>query len=409
MGAAELVDSLISEPVVVFGSLPPQGRDLDVLARPTAMFELSSGLPGHGFRARGSEWVRFAGCDVQAIDLVAAESWDLPAGERSDLFAQAWAIEGHARLLRPAPAHVLLILARRRARDGALAPKHHARIATALADDDGAWTLAARRAHAWEAESALADLRRVHQSGETGGGRRSLRRRLRGRRRGMLVTLSGLDGSGKSTQAEALQVALQRLGYPSVVVWTSVTAHGSLPLVAAPAKALLRLAGRLRSGSRANAGAPHAGAHADDPARELRQRSRLLTFGWTMFVALTNAWWQSRATRPHLLRGRVVICDRYTLDSKVHMRFSYGDRRTYRAQMLMVRLLSPRPRLAYLLDVSPGTIHRRNQEYTPEQIARRTRFYREEHAHLGVRRLDGELPREELCARIASEVWDALA
>ena len=51
--------------------------------------------------------------------------------------------------------------------------------------------------------------------------------------------------------------------------------------------------------------------------------------------------------------------------------------------------------------------HARNQEYQPEQIAERARLYREEHAAVGVIRLDGELPPAELCARIAREVWEA--
>ena len=60
-------------------------------------------------------------------------------------------------------------------------------------------------------------------------------------------------------------------------------------------------------------------------------------------------------------------------------------------------------------DRYPASDRDSDRRYLTEQPASRTRFYREEHAHLGVRRLDGELPREELCARIASEVWDALA
>ncbi|HEX2016111.1 MAG TPA: hypothetical protein VGN69_05400, partial [Solirubrobacteraceae bacterium] len=402
MDPAQLVDSLISEPVLVFGSLPPGGRDLDLLVRPGARTELEAALPDHGFRGRRSEWVRFAGCDAQAIDVVASESWQLPEREQADLFAGARPIPGHQRLMRPGPAHVLLILARRWAREGTLGAKHHARVLSALEEEPGAWEQAQRRAPAWGVPKELADLRRdTEAGGPPAAGRRPLRHRLAGRRRGLLVTLSGLDGSGKSTQAEALHATLSRLGYPSVVVWTSVTAHGSLPVVAAPAKALLRLLARLRPAvaDRPPATQPAAPHEPEgDRARALRQRSRVLTFGWTTFVAVTNAWWQSRATRPHLLRGRVVICDRYTLDSKVHMRFAYGAEHAYRLQMLIVRGLSPRPALAYLLDVPPEVVHRRNQEYTPQQIAERAGYYREEHAGLGVRRLDGQRPREELCS-----------
>jgi thymidylate kinase len=134
----------------------------------------------------------------------------------------------------------------------------------------------------------------------------------------------------------------------------------------------------------------------------------MLTFAWTTVMALLNGWWQSRATRVHLLRGRVVICDRYTLDSKVHLRYAYGETAGYRLQTALIRLLSPRPHRAYLLDVTPDVAYARNQEYRPAEITARARYYREEYEAFGVSRLDGERPRHELCAEIALDAWRVL-
>lgn len=61
---------------------------------------------------------------------------------------------------------------------------------------------------------------------------------------GVLVTLSGLDGSGKSTQAAALASSLDALGHSVEVVWTNLGATRLLAAVAAPARAVLRAAGR---------------------------------------------------------------------------------------------------------------------------------------------------------------------
>ena len=52
---------------------------------------------------------------------------------------------------------------------------------------------------------------------------------------------------------------------------------------------------------------------------------------------------------------------------------------------------------------------RKAEQYSLEDLTRQARLYREEAEHLGARTLDGERPREELCAEIAEEVWRALA
>ena len=54
------------------------------------------------------------------------------------------------------------------------------------------------------------------------------------------------------------------------------------------------------------------------------------------------------------------------------------------------------------------TLARKAEQYSLEDLERQASLYREESLRLGVRRLDGELPREQLCAEIGLEVWRAL-
>lgn len=415
MGAAGLVDQLARGPVLVFGSLPPAGRDLDLLVPDLEVGSLREGLVAVGFEATGpAELMRFAGCSVEAVDLVPASDWRLPDAELAELWAQARPIEGYSQLRQPAPAHVLLILARRCVRQGRLADKHRQRALEAVREDPQAWERARAAAPDWRAEASLCQLQDALAGRPPRAWRISRARSLARRRPGILVTLSGLDGSGKSTQADALRTSLERLGYPSVLVWTSVTAHGALPAVAGVVRAVLRTAGR--RAATANGHQPALSPPADmgarppteDPGRRLRQRSRLLGLAWITFVALTNGWWQSRATRGQLLRGRVVICDRWLLDSYVHMRYAYGEDRSYRWALALIRALSPRPARSYLLDVSSEVVYARNQEYPPADVARRARYYRDGYSALGVRRLDGERSVEELCELIARDVVAAL-
>jgi thymidylate kinase len=135
----------------------------------------------------------------------------------------------------------------------------------------------------------------------------------------------------------------------------------------------------------------------------------VLSHVWVSIVALAHASAQRRSARPHLRRGRVVICDRYSLDSAAHLRYRYGPARRFRFQTTLVNRLSPLPLRAFFLDVPPETAYaRKAEQYDLHALTAQARLYREEHRRLGVKRLDGERPREDLCAEIIEEVWRGL-
>jgi thymidylate kinase len=400
MDAATLIDTTTPESVLVIGSPPPTGRDLDLLVHTPAAAALPDVLAANGFRRRGRTWARFVDCGAEVVELIPAGSLDLDPEQLERLFAEAQSIAGLASLLRPAPHHRLLLLARRVAAEARLKPKQRA---TAAEADGDAWRTARELAPAWRATTGLVELRRALDGSPPSSWRlRSPLVRATGYQPGALIALSGLDGSGKSTQAEGLVRALSTLGYPTVAVWTTLGGNKSLDRLSAPARLLLGPSSQGPDTERPPAGED------EDRVTQLRERWPWLHAAWVNLVAGLNAWWHVRAIGPKLVRGRIVVCDRYVLDSIVQMRYRYGAKRRYRAQLGLLRLVSPKPLRAYLLDVSPTTIHARNREYTPRQIELRARLYREEYARLGVTRLDGERPQEELCAQLALEAWEAL-
>jgi thymidylate kinase len=227
-----------------------------------------------------------------------------------------------------------------------------------------------------------------------------------------VIALSGVDGAGKSSQAQALRDALVRLGHEAVVEytrfeWMTLTDNRLLTAIGGPWKVLARLAGRLTS-PRSGRGRPQEPQHAD-PATRLRERSGAVTQAWVTVVALAHASTLRRATRGHLRAGRVVICDRYDLDLKVALRYRYGEQFGFAFQITLVRLLTRRPLRAYLLDVAPETAYARQPEqFGVAELTRQVHLYRDEHESLGVIRLDGERPREELCAELAGNVSSSL-
>jgi thymidylate kinase len=420
MEIAERVDRAVTSRVLVFGSLPPGGRDLDLLARPQEERELARNLAAAGFVAIGHHWAQFRACSAQVVEVVPATAWRLPPAELEALFEQAKLLPEMSQLARPAPHHALLILARRLAHaGGTLDDRRRRRIDAALAEDPDAWTAARESAGAWRARSALAALESAYATGSPvgrftralarweGEGRAMFGRKARRRRRAILVTFSGLDGSGKSTQCHALCETLHALGMPAIVEWMSVVANPSLGPIAAPVKASLRLL--QRRSRRDEPAATSDGLTGRRPTHEIRARSGVVAVGWTTVVTFATALWHVRTVGRHLLAGRTVICDRYVLDSSVHLRYTYGEGRSFRWQGRLLKLISPPPKRSYFLDVAPDVAYARNQEYEPDEIVKRARLYREENEWVRARRLDGSRTAAELCADVATDVLSLLA
>src|SRR5437588_705209 len=124
---------------------------------------------------------------------------------------------------------------------------------SALTEDPDAWTNAEGRAKVWGLTRALRLLDSTHRTHAPAGlsGRLQalvelvastrgttervelLRRSLRARmpRRSRVVALSGLDGAGKSFQAQALQNALELLVCPTIIEWTPLGQNRAVQLI----------------------------------------------------------------------------------------------------------------------------------------------------------------------------------
>ena len=424
---AEL-DDCVRQPVLVFGSLPPEGRDLDVVARPPERRALERRLELLGFESKGFQWARFRNGETDVVDVVPVETWRLPANEVEALLETGTPLPGMRWLARPAPLYALLILARKlvRARTRKLDGKARARIDSLVREDPDVWMTAAERATAWGAEAALSCLRHAYSEQTTisrvaharaiaelaraATGRAPMRARLRPwtsllprPRRGALVTLSGLDGAGKSSQAAALQRALDTLGYRPVREWAPLGGTPSAMALVAVGRPLLRQAiGATASDPRPRLGIGRTNGDAPNPAR----RSNAVRALWVTILVALNAAAHLRAKMRHAGRGRTMIFDRYVLDSAVQLRHNYGDTRVVRVCIRLLKAMSPKATRAYLLDVSPDAALERKQDlWSSSQLRDRARLYRNWHERFEVVRLDGERPPEALAEEIARDVW----
>jgi thymidylate kinase len=215
-----------------------------------------------------------------------------------------------------------------------------------------------------------------------------------------VVTLSGLDGAGKSTQAEWLRAGLEVLGIDAGVEWTRLAQDPVLDAISVPVK---RLLGR----ERRNAHPPERKGSSGGSGR--LQRGPLLTYAWTIVVSLANARAHRGEVARQTRRGNVTICDRYVLDSVVHLRRKYGPERGFRLQTAIIRRLSPKPTRSYYLDVPPEIAHARKEDvYELHQLKVHARLYREELPNFPVVAVDGSLPPEDICELILRDAWISL-
>jgi thymidylate kinase len=177
-----------------------------------------------------------------------------------------------------------------------------------------------------------------------------LKSRLRPQR-GFVVSISGVDGSGKTAHAETLVNTLRLCDIKTTYVWSRGGSTGLPGLVSA-----------VRSKVR-----PSRSDNSQTADAISRRRTKLshpaAGFAWAWTVALdqiVTSYW--RVWLP-ALRGRAVVADRWVYDTAVEMDASLPERARW-SRLAMTALLRavPRSHLGIVLDVTPETARARKHE-----------------------------------------------
>jgi thymidylate kinase len=434
------IDNALGERVIVTGSLPTMGGDLDLLVTEEQERRIPELLAAEGFRPRRrtvpptrlatQQWVRIEGCSALAVDLNPMRRWGLPPDEERALHADATPISGFSHLAQPSAHHVLLILARRLA-TGNLPHRRLAKLGRAVQAEPLAWQRAEDRASAWRVRTSLPALRRLHEGGQlptraerararlevaAGAGLSGVASRALAKlsaampRSPLVVGFSGLDGSGKSSQVKALTMLARQLDVAVVSEWKPLGHNSSIRRIRKAIKRVIVAAKKWdaeqldrskRPGQSLIAGA--------NPALLGGRQNAALTHLWATMVCLASAGHYRMVVLRHAGSGRLIVFDRFALDTMAQLRFFYGAQRGFAFQRALIRMLCPTPMAAWLLDV-PGEVAlaRKPEQYDLAQLKQQENLLREEAARLGVTRLDGTRPMAELCQEIATEVWERM-
>lgn len=164
----------------------------------------------------------------------------------------------------------------------------------------------------------------------------------------MLITFSGLDGAGKSTQIQRLSQQLESGGVQVIRLWAR---GGYTPGFEWLKKVVRRLLGKRL---------PAPGA---SPARQDRLAKPAVARLWLALAMLDLVCYWGIYLRYQTLRGRVVICDRYLDDTRLDFRRNFPAVEFERG--LLWRFLTwtvPHPDAAFLLWVPVEESLRRSRE-----------------------------------------------
>jgi thymidylate kinase len=212
---------------------------------------------------------------------------------------------------------------------------------------------------------------------------------------GMVVSISGPDGSGKTAHAESLVAAIRLCELRADYVWSRGGSSG-----------LFRTLSRLRRSGRGTVQAD------SDPIerRQTRLQQPAVRFAWSWLVAaeqVTTTLW--RVALP-ARRGRVVVTDRAVYDTAVEMDATLPpDAHWSRAAIDAMLRLTPAPDLGFVLDVSHQTARERKPDETWHAgwDDERRRYQAAAHQHR-LRLLSTEGPFDRSNDRLIHDVMMAL-
>ncbi len=214
--------------------------------------------------------------------------------------------------------------------------------------------------------------------------------------KGFLITFSGIDGSGKSSQVVSLIRTLSDHNIPAIRAWA-----GNKPVFSYPFLALVRILGYTRR--KKIQGLTFV-------QRDVK-RNRAISKLWPVALALDFVPKALFSVVIPLRRRRVVVCDRYVYDFLAELRHEQLIGPS--GQAILLNIL-PKPNLAFLMDVDVELAWRRAlvpgraREQPIYDLEGRRRTYLQLSRQFGIVTIDGSRDATFNRSIISTKTLDAL-
>lgn len=221
----------------------------------------------------------------------------------------------------------------------------------------------------------------------------------------MLLVFNGVDGSGKSYQANLLVERLRKAGYPAVSVWGGGKATLAQPMIRL-GKLVMKGPRKRDLGKAADA---ETRARYDEyvgSTQKMLKRPALRSFFRSMFL-FDHALEVYARIVPRLLMGQIVVCDRYIYDSMIRVALMSGTTPEEFGKTMALPFYAkvPQPAHWFFLDVPPDVAFARKDDILDVAfLQRRIPFYDVAIERLGMQVIDGTQAPEV----IAETVWQSV-
>jgi dTMP kinase len=189
---------------------------------------------------------------------------------------------------------------------------------------------------------------------------------------GSLICFTGIDGSGKTTQAKLLVDRLNSMGVRSVYVWSRAEVR--------TIRNILLFMGRMALGTSARKIASNKKSYSEYQSRKSRlMENSLVRVPWSVLAYIEHLIQINLDIRPKVREGFVVVCDRYLWDSNIDIAVLNNRK----AEWLLSGLnrfmwkLIPTPVLSFFVDIPPEeAMKRKNDIPSLDYVRKRAELYR---------------------------------
>ncbi|MFX0209712.1 MAG: nucleotidyltransferase family protein [Candidatus Hodarchaeota archaeon] len=208
-----------------------------------------------------------------------------------------------------------------------------------------------------------------------------------------LITFTGLDGSGKTTQARLLNEVLRKCEIKTKYIWGRAGYSHFLETI----KTIPRKIWRVKE--QKNSIVPHS------TVKSTLFKSPPIKFLWSTIITMDMLVRYYFPVRLALLNKRIVICDRYFWDSLVDLAIRFNDSDfQIRPVSKFLRRALPTPNLSFFLDISAENVLPRSDEPFLSNLKIREQFYSNAAQGAALIKLDATEGTEDLSDKVTYKV-----